>query len=430
MENRIDHLLYQWLLDLGLAENIANGLQFILELLVLVLLCFIADKIAKKVFVRIITTIVRRTTFEWDDILLENKVFDRLAHLAPALVVQATATFVFEDFQEFIPFVKRMADAYMVGVMLMVVISIFNTLEHYFKQTESLKDKPIDSYFQLAKLISYFVFGVLIVAKVFNKDPQGILTAMLIVSTFLDPNNNYFREAVSMLVFKDTILGFVASIQLSANDMIRVGDWVSMPKYGADGDVIKITLNTVKVQNFDKTISTIPTYSFVSDSFKNWRGMAEAGGRRIKRAVVVKSGSVQFCDAEMIDRFNNFALIKEYLNTKVEEINKYNEQGNYDKQFLINGRQLTNIGVFRIYTEAYIKSLSAIHPDLTCMVYQMEANEFGVPIQVYCFTKTTDWAAYENIQSDIFDHLYAAAPEFGLEVFQQPSGGDFNKIIN
>jgi len=418
MENRIDHLLYQWLLDLGLAENIANGLQFILELLVLVLLCFIADKIAKKVFVRIITTIVRRTTFEWDDILLENKVFDRLAHLAPALVVQATATFVFEDFQEFIPFVKRMADAYMVGVMLMVVISIFNTLEHYFKQTESLKDKPIDSYFQLAKLISYFVFGVLIVAKVFNKDPQGILTAMGALT------------AVSMLVFKDTILGFVASIQLSANDMIRVGDWVSMPKYGADGDVIKITLNTVKVQNFDKTISTIPTYSFVSDSFKNWRGMAEAGGRRIKRAVVVKSGSVQFCDAEMIDRFNNFALIKEYLNTKVEEINKYNEQGNYDKQFLINGRQLTNIGVFRIYTEAYIKSLSAIHPDLTCMVYQMEANEFGVPIQVYCFTKTTDWAAYENIQSDIFDHLYAAAPEFGLEVFQQPSGGDFNKIIN
>ncbi len=418
MENRIDHLLYQWLLDLGLAENIANGLQFILELLVLVLLCFIADKIAKKVFVRIITTIVRRTTFEWDDILLENKVFDRLAHLAPALVVQATATFVFEDFQEFIPFVKRMADAYMVGVMLMVVISIFNTLEHYFKQTESLKDKPIDSYFQLAKLISYFVFGVLIVAKVFNKDPQGILTAMGALT------------AVSMLVFKDTILGFVASIQLSANDMIRVGDWVSMPKYGADGDVIKITLNTVKVQNFDKTISTIPTYSFVSDSFKNWRGMAEAGGRRIKRAVVVKSGSVQFCDAEMIDRFKNFALIKEYLNTKVEEINKYNEQGNYDKQFLINGRQLTNIGVFRIYTEAYIKSLSAIHPDLTCMVYQMEANEFGVPIQVYCFTKTTDWAAYENIQSDIFDHLYAAAPEFGLEVFQQPSGGDFSKVLN
>lgn len=418
MENRIDHLLYQWLLDLGLAENIANGLQFILVLLVLVLLCFIADKIAKKVFVRIITTIVRRTSFEWDDILLENKVFDRLAHLAPTLVVQATATYVFEDFQEFIPFVKRMADAYMIGIMLMVVISIFNTLDHYFKQTESLKDKPIDSYFQLAKLICYFIFGVLIVAKIFNKDPQGILTAMGALT------------AVSMLVFKDTILGFVASIQLSANDMIRVGDWVSMPKFGADGDVIKITLNTVKVQNFDKTISTIPTYSFVSDSFKNWRGMAEAGGRRIKRSIVLKSGSVKFCSEEMIAKFKNYSLITEYIDTKVEEINSFNAQGNYDKSFLVNGRHLTNIGVFRTYAEAYIHSLEGIHPDLTRMVYQTEANEFGVPIQVYCFTKTTEWAAYENLQSDIFDHLYAAAPEFGLEIFQHPSGGDFNNIVS
>ena len=418
MENRIDHLMYQWLLDLGLAENIATGIQFLVELLVLVLLCFIADKIAKKIFVRIVTTIVKRTSFVWDDVLLENKVFDRLAHLAPALVVQATATYVFEDFQDFIPFVKRIADAYMVGVMLMVVISIFNTLEHYFKQTESLKDKPIDSYFQLAKLVSYFVFGVLIIAKIFNKDPQGILTAMGALT------------AVSMLVFKDTILGFVASIQLSANDMIRVGDWVSMPKYGADGDVIKITLNTVKVQNWDKTISTIPTYSFVSDSFKNWRGMAEAGGRRIKRSIVLKSGSVQFCDAEMVSKFKNYALIKGYLDTKVEEINKYNEQGEYDKSFLINGRHLTNIGVFRVYTEAYIKSLNSIHPDLTCMVFQSEATEFGIPIQVYCFTKTTEWGEYEEVQSDIFDHLYASAPEFGLEVFQQPSGGDFKKIVN
>lgn len=418
MENRIDHLVYQWLIDLGLAENIANGLLFIFELLVLVLLCFIADKIANKIFVRIVTSVVKRTKFLWDDVLLENKVFDRLAHLAPALVVQATASFVFEDFQEFIPFVKRMADSYMIAVMLMVAISIFNTLEHYFKQTESLKDKPIDSYFQLAKLISYFVFGVLIIARVFDKDPQGILTAMGALT------------AVSMLVFKDTILGFVASIQLSANDMIRVGDWVSMPKYGADGDVIKITLNTVKVQNWDKTISTIPTYSFVSDSFKNWRGMAEAGGRRINRSIVLKSGSVQFCNTEMVTKFKNYELLKDYLDTKVEEINKFNENGNYDKTFLINGRQLTNIGVFRAYAEAYIKKSDKIHPNLTCMVFQTEGTEFGVPIKVYCFTKTTEWGEYEDVQSDIFDHLYAAAPEFGLEVFQHPSGGDFVKMVN
>jgi len=418
MENRIDHIVYQWLLDLGLAESIAHQVQFVLEVLVLVLLCFIANTFAKKIFVRIITVVVKRTNFVWDDILLENKVFDRLAHLAPALVVQATATYVFADFQDFIPFVIRMADAYMIAVALMVVISIFNTLDHYFKQTESLKDKPIDSYFQLTRMVAYFVGGVLVVSRVFDKDPQGILTAMGALT------------AVSMLVFKDTILGFVASIQLSANDMVRVGDWVSMPKYGADGDVIKITLNTVKVQNWDKTISTIPTYSFISDSFKNWRGMAEAGGRRIKRSIVMKSGSVKFCTEEMVSRFKNYDLLKEYLNDRVEEIESYNTNNQVNKNFLINGRHLTNIGVFRAYAEAYVKSLDVIHPDLTLMVFQTEGNEFGVPIQVYCFTKTTDWGEYENIQSDIFDHLYAAVPEFGLEVFQHPSGGDFNKLAN
>jgi miniconductance mechanosensitive channel len=417
MENRIDHIVYQWLLDLGLAESIAHQVQFVLEVLVLVLLCFIANTFAKKIFVRIITVVVKRTNFVWDDVLLENKVFDRLAHLAPALVVQATAAYVFADFQDFIPFVIRMADAYMIAVALMVVISIFNTLDHYFKQTESLKDKPIDSYFQLARMVVYFVGGVLVVSRVFDKDPQGILTAMGALT------------AVSMLVFKDTILGFVASIQLSANDMVRVGDWVSMPKYGADGDVIKITLNTVKVQNWDKTISTIPTYSFISDSFKNWRGMAEAGGRRIKRSIVMKSGSVKFCTEEMVSRFKNYDLLNEYLNERVEEIESFNTTNQVNKNFLINGRHLTNIGVFRAYAEAYVKSLDVIHPDLTLMVFQTEGNEFGVPIQVYCFTKTTEWGEYENIQSDIFDHLYAAAPEFGLEVFQHPSGGDFNKLV-
>jgi len=417
MENRIDHIVYQWLLDVGIAENIANQVQFVLEVLVLVILCFIADRLSKKIFVKVINSVVKRTKFVWDDILLENKVFDRLAHLAPALVVQATAGYVFADFQDFIPFLIRMTDAYMLAVALLVVISVFNTLDYYFKQSDALKDKPIDSYFQLVRLVAYFIGGVLVVAKVFDKDPQGILTAMGALT------------AVSMLVFKDTILGFVASIQLSANDMIRVGDWVSMPKYGADGDVIKITLNTVKVQNWDKTISTIPTYSFVSDSFKNWRGMSEAGGRRIKRSIVLKSGSVKFCDQEMISRFKNYHLIKEYLDKRVQEITNYNEEGAFDKNYLINGRHLTNIGVFRVYTEAYIRKLKGIHPGLTRMVFQKEGNEYGVPIQIYCFTETTDWAEYENIQSDIFDHLYAAAPEFGLEVFQHPSGGDFNKLI-
>ena len=417
MENRIDYIVYEFLLDIGIPESIAVDIQFLLEVLFLVLLCIISDRLAKNIFIRIIHSIVKKTKFLWDDVLLENKVFDRLAHLAPALVVQATASYFFSDFKDFIPYLIRFTDAYMLAVTLMVVISVFNTLDYYFKQTEALKDKPIDSYFQLARLITYFIGGVLIVSKIFDKDPQGILTAMGALT------------AVSMLVFKDTILGFVASIQLSANDMIRVGDWVSMPKYGADGDVIKITLNTVKVQNWDKTISTIPTYSFVSDSFKNWRGMSEAGGRRIKRSIVLKSGSIKFCNQEMISRFENFHLIKDFLKERANEINDYNLQGNFDKTYMINGRQLTNIGVFRVYIESYIKCFKGIHPELTRMVYQNEGNEYGVPIQIYCFTETTDWSEYETIQSDIFDHLYAAAPDFDLEVFQLLSGADFNKLI-
>ncbi len=417
MENRIDYMLYQWLINTGVPENIAHQVQFLVEIVILVMLCFLADRLAKRIFVRIINSIVKKTTFVWDDILLENKVFDRLAHLAPAIVVQLTASYVFADFQDFIPFIIRITDGYMIAISLLVMISIFNTLDFYFKQIDALKDKPIDSYFQLARLITYFIGGVLIVAKVFDKDPQGILTALGALT------------AVSMLVFKDTILGFVASIQLSANDMIRVGDWVSMPKYGADGDVIKITLNTVKVQNWDKTISTIPTYSFVSDSFKNWRGMSEAGGRRIKRSIIIKSGSVKFCSDDMIKEFENYHLIRDYISDRQKEINLYNKEGSFDKSYLINGRHLTNLGVFRVYAETYIKSLHGIHPDLTCMVLQKEANEYGVPIEVYCFTKSTEWGEYENIQSDIFDHLYASAPHFNLEVFQHPSGGDFNKLL-
>jgi len=418
MKEQFEHFIHQWLLDQGVAELWANYLQLFIDIALLVILCFIADRIAKRVLLKFISVIVKRSKFEWDDVLLEHKVFDKLAHLAPALVVQASSSYVFNDFTDIIPFVNRMADAYMIVVGVMVINAIFNTLDYYFRNTESLKDKPIDSYFQLARIVIYFLGGILVISRVFDKDPVGILAAMGALT------------AVSMLVFKDTILGFVASIQLSANDMIRVGDWVSIPNYGADGDVIKITLNTVKVQNWDKTISTIPTYSFISDSFKNWRGMSEAGGRRIKRSVVLKSGSVKFCDEEMISRFKHYNLLREYLNTRVQKINNYNKDGGYDKTYLINGRQLTNIGVFRIYAEAYIKQLKGIHPDLTLMVFQKEGNEFGVPIQVYCFTKTTDWAEYENIQSDIFDHLYASAPEFDLEVFQHPSGGDFGNLVS
>ena len=236
--------------------------------------------------------------------------------------------------------------------------------------------------------------------------------------------------AVLIFVFKDTILGLVASIQISVNDTLRVGDWVSMEKYNADGDVVKITLNTIEVQNWDKTISTIPAYAFVSDSFKNWRGMSESGGRRIKRSIYISVTSVKFCDQHMIEHFGKFHLLEDYIAERTEEISNYNEDNKVDKTYPLNGRHLTNVGIFREYAERYLKNNSNIRQDMTCMVRQQNPTELGVPLEVYCFTNTIEWIPYENIQSDIFDHLLASAKLFDLEIFQSPSGSDFGKITS
>jgi miniconductance mechanosensitive channel len=231
-----------------------------------------------------------------------------------------------------------------------------------------------------------------------------------------------------MLVFKDTILGFVASIQLSGHDMIRIGDWIEMPKYGADGDVIEVSINTVKVRNWDKTITTIPTYGLVSDAFKNWRGMSESGGRRIKRALHIDMSSIKFCTDEMLERFNKFDFIKNYIAEKQDEIIEYNKEHETDTSQLINGRRQTNIGVFRAYTIAYLKNHPKIHQDMTFLVRHLEPKQYGLPVQIYVFSNDQAWANYEAIQADIFDHLLAALPEFELRVFQNPTGYDFKSL--
>ena len=347
---------------------------------------------------------------------MENKVFITLSHIAPAVVVYLTTPYIFEDFSGAIPYILRLVNIYISTILIIVVINFLNTLKHYFENIKLFKDNPLDSYFQLIKIAIYIIGGIIILSFLLNKSPLYLFSALGAMTVVL------------LLIFKDTLLGFVASIQLSANNMIKIDDWVSMPKYGADGDVIEINLTTIKIQNWDKTITTIPTYAFISESFKNWRGMSESGGRRIKRSLNIKISSIKFCTLEMLERFKNVQLIKDYIEEKSNTIEEYNKEHKIDKSYLINGRHLTNIGIFRVYAEAYVKNNSDINLDMTCMVRQLLPTEKGLPIEIYTFSNRQEWVTYEGIMSDIFDHLIAAVPEFELEVFQNPTGTDFRKL--
>jgi miniconductance mechanosensitive channel len=271
---------------------------------------------------------------------------------------------------------------------------------------------------QLIRIILYIAAGILILSILMGKSPTYFLTAFGAMT------------ALIMLIFKDTILGLVASVQMSANDMVRIGDWVEMPKFNADGDVIAINLNTVKVQNWDKTVTSIPTYYFITDSFKNWRGMKESGGRRIKRALFINAASIKFVDPDMRERFLSYQLLEDYLVSRQKEIDAFNKKQKVDTSVLINGRRMTNIGVFRHYVENYLRNHKDIRKDMSLMVRQLSIEDRGVPIEIYCFTKTTVWTEYEEIQSDIFDHLMAAVSFFDLEIFQQPSGSDMTRMLS
>jgi len=295
--------------------------------------------------------------------------------------------------------------------------SVLLAIREVYSSSQMASRRPIRGYTDAIKIIAYVMAGIFIISIMTDKSPWGILS---ILGGF---------TVVLMLIFKDTILGFVASIQLSGHDMVRVGDWIEMPKYGADGDVIDVTIHTVKVRNWDKTITTIPTYGLVTDAFKNWRGMSESGGRRIKRSLHIDVNSITFCTDEMLERFEKFALLKGYLQQKKEEIKSYNIEHNVDASQLINGRRQTNIGVFRAYIVAYLKNHPKIHQTtMTFLVRHLEPTSHGLPVQIYVFSNDQAWANYEAIQADIFDHLVAAAPEFDLRIFQNPTGYDFSNI--
>lgn len=382
------------------------------------LLAVIANFVARRVIVRGMHAVVSRTKTRWDDVLVQHKVFERLSHLAPALVVYLAARVLLDDPGEelYQDYLRRVANVWMVLAGARTLHALLDALVIIGLQRDSTRTKPVRSYAQVVQILVWVSAGILSVAVLMQKSPTALLAGLGAMT------------AVLLLVFRDTILGFIASIQIEANQMLRVGDWVEMPKYGADGDVTEIGLHTVKVQNWDKTITTIPTHTFMSDSFKNWRGMTESGGRRIKRSLNLDMNSVRFLEEADLERLRDVQALRPYLESRSEEVARWNEENDVDGSSPINGRRLTNLGTFRAYVEAYLHGLEPIREDMTFLVRQLAPASEGIPIEIYVFSGEQRWVQYEGIMGDIFDHLLAVLGQFDLRVFQQPGGADISGL--
>ncbi|MBW8323889.1 MAG: mechanosensitive ion channel family protein [Prolixibacteraceae bacterium] len=403
-------LLNETFLKLNFLEMYARLVAVLLTFLAILLVAIIVHWITKKITIKVIHRLVENTKTDWDDYLLKHKVFQSMSHLASALVFYYSTNF--SEILEVTSFLGTLTNIYFVIIFVKVISGALKAANDIYLTTPYSASRSIKGYIQLVMIMVYFIAIIFIIAFVFKKSPLVLLTGLTAFA------------AVLLLVFKDTILGLVASIQLSANNMLKPGDWIEVPKHNANGSVIDISLTTVKVQNGDKTISTIPTYSLVADSFLNWSGMEESDGRRIKRSINIDMKSVRFCDAEMLDKFKKFRLISNYVVEKQKEISEYNKNLGIENDLIPNGRRQTNLGIFRKYLEEYLKNNPKINQDMSLLVRHLQPAESGLPIEIYVFSKVKELNEYESIQADIFDHVLAIIPEFELRVFQAPSGND------
>ena len=403
------------LLELGLTTTMVETLVRGGLILLVLLFSWVAHRVSQGPIKRSIEKFANYTIQQWDDILVEKHIVKRILYFIPLILLYVlsspilTGTSLLPLSQTLISFLFLIAGMMFLDAMLNALLAIYG-------KSAIAKEISITPFVQVLKLVLYFVTGILLLSLLLQKTPLYFLSGLGALT------------AVLMFVFKDVLMGFVAGIQLIANKMVAPKDWIEMPKYGADGDVLEITLTTVKVQNFDNTITTIPTYALINESFKNWRNMNLSGGRRIKRYVNIDLGSIKFCSSEMLERFKRIQLINQYIQNRQEEILVYNKKHQVDESTLVNGRRLTNIGIFRSYVEAYLRQHPVINKDMTFLIRQLSPSENGLPIEIYVFCKDTNWTAYEAIQADIFDHILAVVPEFDLRVFQEPSGSDFQKI--
>ncbi|MCB0730028.1 MAG: mechanosensitive ion channel [Ignavibacteriae bacterium] len=383
-----------------------------LQIIGVLVLAFVVYLIFKKILVSGIQRIVKKTKTDVDDILINESILKRIAYIAPILVISQFLYLVPQVESLF----KKFTESAILLIFLLIIGSFINAANELYEKSKQYERRPIKGYLQIAKIIIYILGGIAIIGLLTGQQPWAVLTG---VGAF---------TAILILIFKDTILSFVASIHISAYDLVRVGDWIEVPQFNVDGDVLDVALHTIKVQNFDKTIVVFPTHKLLEGAFKNWRGMQKAGGRRIKRSIFIDLSSVKFCDKNLLDKFRKIQLLKDYIDRKEEEIQKYNESKNVDTSVFVNGRRLTNIGTFREYLKAYLKSREDINKGFTFLVRQLTPGPSGIPIEIYVFANTTEWVRYEEIQADVFDHIFAVITEFELNIFQNPTGKDFRAL--
>ncbi|MCF2947313.1 mechanosensitive ion channel family protein [Paraglaciecola aquimarina] len=380
----------------------------LISLGVIFIFAWISLKLSGLIFNGRMASFITKSKNKFDDELHKHGFFKRSGHLFPALVIYLLSPILIEN-QSLLAFLQKSAVVYVLFVTVITSSALLNTIEDTYNASNLAKKAPITGFIQVGKLFIIIIAGLLVISNLLDKSPLLLLSGLGAVT------------AILLLLFRDTILGFVAGIQIAANRMVNTGDWIEMPKYGADGDVLQVGLTTVKVQNWDKTISTIPTYALITESVKNWRGMSESGGRRIKRSIKIDLQSIKFCDQDMLEEFSKIRYIKAYIQSKLDELQAFHKEQDIDTQDLVNSRRLTNIGTLRAYMQAYIQSHPKINKDMTLMVRQLPATELGVPLEVYCFSADKNWVNFEAIQGDIFDHFLAMLPVFKLRAYQRVS---------
>lgn len=397
----------------GLGSSSASYISLVLNIIFLCVMAYVIYVIFRLILVTIMAVIAQKTKTKFDDLLVTNKTAKYIAHLIPLLFIYKSVPIILDRFEYWEGFFGKLVGIYIIILVLWIIRTIFNALRDYLKLKPRFSDKPIDSFIQVIMIMLWVIGITLIISKLFDIDQKELLTILGAVS------------AVIILIFRDTILGFVSSVQVSINDMVRIGDWITMDKFGADGDVIEINLATVKVRNFDNTTTTIPTYSLSSDSFQNWRGMLNSDGRRIKRHILIKTSSIRFLEEADLNDLKKIHLISDYIDTRKLEIDEYNSTNKIDKSIAINGRNLTNLGLFRKYITEYLFNYPELNKDMMMLCRQLQSTSHGVPLEVYAFSHDKRFENYEYIMSDIFDHIIASVGYFDLEIFETATENEF-----